>query len=687
MSKNEKIPRDARGLSAMMEDSLKQGNVNDAYALYQKATEQAISDEVKNDMKTTFVRNVNLYLNSAISKIVENKSTNLNMIENQISKIQKIKNDLEDIPELDNSSVITRARSELNNLRETRNIFKVLEGEKQQQEEAARAEQAAAENEAKQRAQAKEDHNREKREAKQARREEIEALKNKDVADLDDYQVFALYTASNRTLNEYNSQDKIKNFHKLPIEEQNAISAKYKNLSAIVDKYRAEKDKRNLKDFEDLNQGQKFTKNDRGKIESEYYRNKKEFGVEEWQNEKENLNQSIKNTVEKIKKCGSPNQLKSLIADLNVYRYQLEVCDKKLQKAVEKAEAIPTPVQPEPVQETPVQTQEVPVQEAPEPVQETQEAPEPTPEPFGTFTTVENPDIVEQITAESEPQPIPEPVQNENQIEENQPRENNSNKALAKTSVFDRIRAKLADMKKNKGVIASAAIAVAMLITAGVGKVVNKVAPDKDNNYTISDTQIDDQEQDDIDGVVPNTEDITPEKDDIENEKDTKEDDKSFEKIEKENEDLILGATSIHLDKGVKYYSSADKSGESYNIGDFSWRSEGAYNIDRIAFEVNGEIVGTLNEVGMNVDEARKKIAAEKNIDINEVKPIAHVALLKNHEGPTGWLADMSYDNLKDGMVVSVESIKQSMEDAKKTAEQSQDITQEGQTQDDDLTI
>lgn len=126
----------------------------------------------------------------------------------------------------------------------------------------------------------------------------------------------------------------------------------------------------------------------------------------------------------------------------------------------------------------------------------------------------------------------------------------------------------------------------------------------------------------------------------------------------KEDVALKLGSR-VYMKEGISYAETSTQTGRNAKIGDFSWRPQGEYTVDRMALYLNGSLIANIGTEGTNIDEAVKQYAAQYNVDPSQIVQKAHICVLEGHGGPTGWINmdEMSIDEIKENITKTYDEI------------------------------
>ena len=160
-----------------------------------------------------------------------------------------------------------------------------------------------------------------------------------------------------------------------------------------------------------------------------------------------------------------------------------------------------------------------------------------------------------------------------------------------------------------------------------------------------------------VDTVEPTTTKTTDENKTIINSNENK-DNISENKEVKEDVALKLGSR-VYMKEGVSYAETSSQTGKNAKIGDFSWRPQGEYTVDRMALYLNGSLIANIGTEGTNIDEAVKQYAAQYNVEPSQIVQKAHICVLEGHGGPTGWINmdEMSIDEIKENITKTYDEI------------------------------
>ena len=126
----------------------------------------------------------------------------------------------------------------------------------------------------------------------------------------------------------------------------------------------------------------------------------------------------------------------------------------------------------------------------------------------------------------------------------------------------------------------------------------------------------------------------------------------------KEDVTLKLGSR-VYMKEGISYAETSSQTGKNAKIGDFSWRPQGEYTVDRMALYLNGSLIANIGTEGTNIDEAVKQYAEQYNVEPSQIVQKAHICVLEGHGGPTGWINmdEMSIDEIKENITKTYDQI------------------------------
>lgn len=126
----------------------------------------------------------------------------------------------------------------------------------------------------------------------------------------------------------------------------------------------------------------------------------------------------------------------------------------------------------------------------------------------------------------------------------------------------------------------------------------------------------------------------------------------------KEDVALKLGSR-VYMKEGISYAETSTQTGRNAKIGDFSWRPQGEYTVDRMALYLNGSLIANIGTEGTNIDEAVKQYAAQYNVEPSQIVQKAHICILEGHGGPTGWIDmdEMSIEEIKENITKTYDQI------------------------------